>query len=46
VARLFGYLSHDPCIYEKETAIAIAAVGSASILTWIRRGEEKPSEAN
>ena len=46
VARLFGYLSHDPCIYEKGTAIEITAVGSANILTRIRRGEERPGEAN
>ena len=35
VARLFGYLSHAPCIYEKGTAIEITAVGSATILTRI-----------
>lgn len=46
VARLFGYLSHDPCIYEKGTAIEITAVGSATILTRIRRGKERPVEAN
>jgi hypothetical protein len=46
VARLFGYLSHAPCIYEKGTAIEITAVGSATILTRIRRGKERPVEAN
>ena len=46
VARLFGYLSHDPCIYEKGTAIEITAVGSTTILTRIRRGKERPVEAN
>lgn len=46
VARLFGYLSHDSCIYEKGTAIEITAVGSATILTRIRRSKERPVEAN
>jgi hypothetical protein len=46
VARLFGYLSHDSCIYEKGTAIEITAVGSATVLARIRRGKERPVEAN
>lgn len=42
VMRMFGYLAHDPCIYEKGTAIKIKEVSDATITTRIHRDEKWP----
>jgi hypothetical protein len=42
VMRMFGYLAHDPCIYEKGTAIEIKEVSGATITTRIHRDKKRP----
>jgi hypothetical protein len=42
VMRMFGYLAHDPCIYEKGTAIEIKEVSGATITTRIHREKKRP----
>ena len=46
VMRLFGYPSHDRCIYEKGTTIEIKAVNATTITTRIRWTEDQPSEVS